>query len=135
MREIILKLKAAGKTIFFNSHILSEVEQLCDRVAILAQGELICTGSFPELLGSSNSYQIKGIGGDEENLQQWLPSIVFKPDGSWQGTIQQDNYYDFLASLRITGGQIMAMNLSRTSLEEFFLQQIQQKNNSVKEFK
>jgi ABC-2 type transport system ATP-binding protein len=137
MREIILKLKAAGKTIFFNSHILSEVEQLCDRVAILAQGELVCTGSFQELLGNSSAYNIKGIGGDEESLQQWLPSIVFKADGSWQGTIQQENYYDFLASLRLTGGQIMAMNLSRPSLEDFFIQQIQQiqqKNNSVKEF-
>lgn len=134
MREIILKLKAAGKTIFFNSHILSEVEQLCDRVAILAQGELICTGSFQELLGKSSAYYIKGIGGDEDSLQQWLPSIVFKPDGSWEGTIQQNNYYDFLASLRLAGGQIIAMNLSRTSLEEFFIQQIQQKNNSVTQF-
>ncbi|OUL35335.1 multidrug ABC transporter ATP-binding protein [Nostoc sp. T09] len=132
MREIILKLKAAGKTIFFNSHILSEVEQLCDRVAILAQGELICTGSFHELLGSSSTYHIKGLGGDEEFLQQWMPAIVLKPDGSWQGTLQQDNYYDFLASLRLMGGQVIAMNLSRISLEEFFIQQIQQKNHSVK---
>jgi len=38
MREIILSLQNQGKTIFFNSHILSEVEQICDRVAILAQG-------------------------------------------------------------------------------------------------
>ncbi|MDZ8051871.1 MAG: ABC transporter ATP-binding protein [Aulosira sp. ZfuVER01] len=132
MREIILKLKAAGKTIFFNSHILSEVEQLCDRVAILAQGELICTGSFQELLGSSSTYHIKGLGADEEFLQQWMPTVAFKPDGSWQGTLQQDNYYDFLASLRLIGGQVMAMNLSRTSLEEFFIQKIQQKNHSVK---
>ncbi|OUL31260.1 ABC transporter ATP-binding protein [Nostoc sp. 106C] len=132
MREIILKLKAAGKTIFFNSHILSEVEQLCDRVAILAQGELICTGSFHELLGSSSTYHIKGLGGDEEFLQQWMPTIVFKPDSSWQGTLQQENYYDFLASLRLMGGQVIAMNLSRISLEEFFIQQIQQKNHSIK---
>ncbi|BAY24912.1 ABC transporter-related protein [Calothrix sp. NIES-2100] len=132
MREIILKLKAAGKTIFFNSHILSEVEQLCDRVAILSQGELICTGSFQELLGNESVYHIKGIGGDREIIQQWIPSIVFKADGSWQGTLQQDNYYDFLASLRPSGGQVVAMNLSRTSLEEFFIQQIQQKNHPVK---
>ncbi|MFO5472547.1 MAG: ABC transporter ATP-binding protein, partial [Dolichospermum sp.] len=44
MREIILFLKASGKTIFFNSHLLNEVEKICDRVAILAQGELICSG-------------------------------------------------------------------------------------------
>jgi ABC-2 type transport system ATP-binding protein len=134
MREIILKLKAAGKTIFFNSHILSEVEQLCDRVAILAQGQLVCTGSFQELLGTSSAYNIKGLGGEQQSLKEWLPDIVFKSDGSWQGTIQQDNYYDFLDKLRLSGGQIMTMNLSRKSLEEFFIQQIQQKNNSLNQF-
>ena len=129
MREIILALKAAGKTIFFNSHILSEVEQICDRIAILAQGELICSGSLNELLGTSNTYHVKGQGGDWEILKKWIPTLRFEPDGSWQGTLQ-DDYYDFLASLRLMEGKILAMNLSRYSLEEFFIQQIQRKNNS-----
>ncbi|MEH2068472.1 MAG: ABC transporter ATP-binding protein [Nostoc sp.] len=129
MREIILALKAAGKTIFFNSHILSEVEQICDRIAILAQGELICSGSLNELLGANNTYQVKGQGGDWEILKKWLSTFIFEPDGSWQGTLQ-DDYYDFLASLRLMEGKIIAMNLSRQSLEEFFIQQIQTKNNS-----
>ncbi|BAZ28480.1 ABC transporter-related protein [Cylindrospermum sp. NIES-4074] len=130
MREIILSLKAAGKTIFFNSHILSEVEQICDRIAILAQGELICSGSLDELLDSDNTYHVKGQGGDGEILKKWIPNLTFEPNGSWQGTIQED-YYDFLASLRLMGGQITTMNLSRQSLEEFFIQQIQKQNNSV----
>ncbi|MEH2235661.1 ABC transporter ATP-binding protein [Nostoc sp.] len=129
MREIILALKAAGKTIFFNSHILSEVEQICDRIAILAQGELICSGSLNELLGGKNTtYHVKGQGGDWEILKKWIPTLRFEPDGSWQGTLQ-DDYYDFLASLRLMEGKIIAMKLSRHSLEEFFIQQIQRKNN------
>ncbi|MEH1934744.1 MAG: ABC transporter ATP-binding protein [Nostoc sp.] len=130
MREIILALKAAGKTIFFNSHILSEVEQICDRIAILAQGELICSGSLNELLGGENTYHVKGQGGDWEILKKWIPTLRFEPDGSWQGTLQ-DDYYDFLASLRLMDGKIIAMNLSRRSLEEFFIQQIQRKNNPL----
>ncbi|MEH1900915.1 MAG: ABC transporter ATP-binding protein [Nostoc sp.] len=130
MREIILALKAAGKTIFFNSHILSEVEQICDRIAILAQGELICSGSLNELLGGENIYHVKGQGGDWEILKKWIPTLRFEPDGSWQGTLQDDSY-DFLASLRLMEGKIIAMNLSRHSLEEFFIQQIQRKNNSL----
>ncbi|MBD2518428.1 ABC transporter ATP-binding protein [Nostoc sp. FACHB-973] len=130
MREIILALKAAGKTIFFNSHILSEVEQICDRIAILAQGELICSGSLNELLGVTNTYHVKGQGGDWEILKKWIPGLIFEPDGSWQGTLQ-DDYYDFLASVRLMEGKIIAMNLSRKSLEEFFIQQIQTKNNSL----
>ncbi|MBE8987307.1 ABC transporter ATP-binding protein [Nostoc sp. LEGE 12450] len=130
MREIILALKAAGKTIFFNSHVLSEVEQICDRIAILAQGELICSGSLNELLGVDNTYYVKGQGGDWEILKKWIPTLRFEPDGSWQGTLQAD-YYDFLASVRLMEGKIIAMNLSRYSLEEFFIQQIQRKNNLV----
>jgi ABC-2 type transport system ATP-binding protein len=123
MREIILSLKAAGKTIFFNSHILSEVEKICDRVAILSQGQLICSGSLNELLGTTSAYRVKGQGGDSEVIKKWIPSLQFEPDGSWQGELQED-YYDFLASLRLMGGQIIAMNLSRPSLEEFFMQQV-----------
>jgi ABC-2 type transport system ATP-binding protein len=129
MREIILSLKAAGKTIFFNSHILSEVEQICDRVAILTKGELICSGSLNELLGSPNAYLVKGQGGDWEVLKKWIPDLKFQPDGSWQGQLDGD-YYDFLASLRLMGGQILTMNLFRPSLEEFFMQQVQQLKTS-----
>jgi ABC-2 type transport system ATP-binding protein len=123
MREIILSLKAAGKTIFLNSHILSEVEKICDRVAILSQGELICSGSLNELLGTTSTYHVKGQGGDSEVIKKWISNLEFEPDGTWQGELQE-NYYDFLASLRLMGGQIIAMNLSRPSLEEFFMQQV-----------
>ncbi|MEA5617614.1 ABC transporter ATP-binding protein [Cronbergia sp. UHCC 0137] len=129
MREIILSLKAAGKTIFFNSHILSEVEQICDRVAILAQGQLICSGSLNELLDSKTTYHVKGQGGDSEILKKWISSLEFISNGSWQG-ILQDDYYDFLASLRLMGGKIITMNLSRQSLEEFFIEQTTAKTSS-----
>ncbi|MDM9381692.1 ABC transporter ATP-binding protein [Chlorogloeopsis sp. ULAP01] len=130
MREIILSLKAAEKTIFFNSHVLSEVELICDRVAILAQGKLICSGSLNELLGTCETYQVQGQGGDWEILQKWLPNIKFQPDTSWEGELQGD-MYDFVASLNLMGGRILAMKLFRPSLEEFFIQQIQKHKNLV----
>ncbi|MCX7592552.1 MAG: ABC transporter ATP-binding protein [Fischerella sp.] len=128
MREIILSLKATGKTIFFNSHILSEVEQICDRIAILAQGELICSGSLKDLLGTKNTYHVQGQGGDCEILRKWLPNLEFQPDGSWQGELQGDTY-DFFASLHLMGGKIITMKLFRLSLEEFFMQQIQKQKS------
>jgi len=129
MREIILALKADGKTIFFNSHILSEVEQVCDRVAILSHGELICSGSLNELLGVNNTYQVKGQGGNWEILKKWVSNLEFSPDGSWQGEIQGDSF-DFLASLRLMGGQVIAMKLFRPTLEEFFLKTVQALGNN-----
>ena len=122
MRNIILSLKDQGKTIFFNSHILSEVEQICDRIAILSEGDLICSGSLNELLGTDNTYQIKGRGGDNE-LNQWVSNLKFEQDNSWHGQLQ-GNPDDFLVRLRQMNVQIIALNLSRPSLEEFFLQQL-----------
>ena len=131
MREIILSLKAQGKTIFFNSHILSEVEQICDRIAILNQGQLLCTGSLNELLGTTETYQVKGKGGNPEVLKRWIPDFSFTQSLTqhstqefWTGHLKGDPQ-EFLATLRLMDATLVGMSLSRPSLEEFFLQQIQ----------
>lgn len=125
IREIILALKSAGKTIFFNSHVLSDVEKICDRVAILAQGELICIGSLDELLGTAESYHIKGRGGNLEVLQRWIPDLTFEED-FWFGELQ-GNPFDFTSSLRLMDAEILSMNIARQSLEEFFVQQLRER--------
>ena len=51
MRDIILKLKSEGKTIFFSSHIIHDVEMICDRIGILARGKLLCMGRIDEIRG------------------------------------------------------------------------------------
>jgi ABC-2 type transport system ATP-binding protein len=122
IREIVLSLKSQGKTIFFNSHVLSDVEQICDRVAILARGELLCAGSLDELLGQPNLYQVKIRGGNPEVLKQWIPDLDF----SWQGHLKGGSQ-DFVASLEPMNAQLLTMHLARTSLEEFFVQQLRQR--------
>lgn len=125
VREVILTLKEKGKTIFFNSHVLSDVETICDRVALLDQGELLCAGTLDELLGTSASYHVSGQGGNLEVLQQWLSGLQFQR-GMWQGTLQGEPY-DFLSSLRGMGGKVVDLRLARPTLEEFFLEQINQR--------
>ena len=133
MRNIILSLKDQGKTIFFNSHILSEVEQICDRIAILSEGSLICSGSLNELLGTADTYHVKGQGGNVEMLKKWVSNLKLEQDNSWYGQLQGDPD-DFLASLRLMSAKIIAMNLSRPSLEEFFLNQLSSARNYAKDF-
>ena len=123
IREIILSLKQQGKTIFFNSHILADVEMICDRVAILGQGEILCLGSLQELLGTSNAYRAKVKGGNPDVLKTRLANLEFK-DGYWQGQVLGATQ-DFIASLNIMGAQLIEMHLARPSLEEFFVLQLQ----------
>ena len=126
MRETILSLKRQGKTIFFNSHILSDVEKVCDRVAILDKGELICEGSMDKLLGDVRAYVVKVKGGNPEILQQRLANLHFQ-DGLWVGVLKGE-VQDFIASLRLIQAQLISLTLARPSLEEFFIKQLNDRN-------
>jgi ABC-2 type transport system ATP-binding protein len=125
IREIILSLKHQGKTIFFNSHVLSDVEVICDRVGILAEGEMICEGSLDKLLGTSSTYHVKGIGSSAEVLATWLQDLEWQ-EGGWQGQLERDPQ-SFLTFLGEQGAKIHTIHLARPSLEEFFIQQLQQR--------
>lgn len=131
VREIILSLKEQGKTIFFNSHILSDVEVICDRIAILDQGDLVCIGRLQELLGTAEHFNAKGRGGKLEVLQQWLDNLEFQ-GGFWRGQIRGDAY-NFMSSIQLAGGEVVAIQQARLSLEEFFMQQIRQRRDSLHE--
>lgn len=122
IREIILSLKAQGKTIFFNSHILSDVELICDRIAMLARGELICIGSLNEILGTTDAYFVQGRGGNLDVLKKRVPDLTFE-NGCWQGHLLGDPE-DFFASLRLMQAELIGMHLARPSLEEYFVQQL-----------
>jgi ABC-2 type transport system ATP-binding protein len=126
MREIILSLKAQGKTIFFNSHVLSDVEVICDRVAILAQGDLICEGTLDELLGTdAEIYQIHGRGGDAESLHRLVPSLEIQGD-RWHGEFRGEPE-QLMQMLHKSQAQLLKMDLVRPSLEDFFIQQLRAK--------
>lgn len=58
VRDLILALKAEGKTIFLSSHILSEVEQICDRVIIIDRGHMVRAGTVQEMLAEDNRVEI-----------------------------------------------------------------------------
>ncbi|MEM9534434.1 MAG: ABC transporter ATP-binding protein [Cyanobacteria bacterium P01_E01_bin.45] len=130
-RDIILKLKRQGKTIFFNSHILSDVEAICDRVGILARGEIVAQGTLDELLSHNSGYRVRGIGGDVRQLSthidHWelqsptsesLETVTWS--GEWHGTPEE-----CLALLRRHNAQLLDIHQHNQTLEEFFLSQVQ----------
>jgi len=122
IREIILTLKQQGKTVFFNSHILSDVELICDRIGILHRGELIAIGTLNELLGTDQSFQVSGHGGTLTQLEKWVQHLEFQ-NNSWHGTLVGDGqiFLKFLAEINAT---LVGMNLTRQTLEEFFIAKV-----------
>lgn len=125
VREIILSLKEQGKTIFFNSHILTDVEQICDRIAILTRGELLCVGSLEEILGRADVYQVIIKGGEAEQLKQWITGLTLV-EGLWHGQVNGDPQalIDHLPTL---DAQLISVNLARASLEEYFIRQLKER--------
>ena len=76
-RDLLLDPRARGKTVFLNSHLLGEVEQICDRVAILAAGNVVRQGTIDDLTAQSMCYMIElsaaessgqGSGGSDQTL-------------------------------------------------------------------
>jgi ABC-2 type transport system ATP-binding protein len=129
MRDIIISLGDAGKTVFFNSHVLSEVEQICNRVGILAEGELISCGTLEELLANprnttaDRSYYVSGRGGDPTVLHRWLTNIGYRNE-TWYGQLHGEPQ-EFMATLRLLNAELISLKEGRASLEEFFMEQME----------
>ena len=66
---MLQRLRADGKTVFLNSHLLGDVEQLCDRVAILMEGKVVRQGTIAELTAGSMHYLIELAGDDRTSMQ------------------------------------------------------------------
>ena len=129
MREIVLSLKKQGKTIFFNSHVLSDIEQICDRIAFLALGELVCQGSLDELLGTSNGYKAIVTGCNSETLSPWMTNLT-KENNRWHGQLKiQPN--QFVSNLDQVSAQLVSIHQARPSLEEFFMQQLRSRGIEI----
>ena len=129
MREIVLSLKQQGKTIFFNSHILSDIEQICDRIAFLALGELICQGSLDELLGTSDAYQAIVTDASPETLTPWMTNLT-QENNYWHGQLKVAPN-QFVTHLDDAEAQLVSIHLARPSLEEFFMQQLKDRGIEV----
>lgn len=125
VREIVLSLKEQGKTIFFNSHVLTDVEQICDRIALLARGELLCVGSLEDILGRSDVYQVIVKGGTQKDLEPWIGGIR-EIEHSWHGQLTGDPQ-EFMAALSTMNAQLLSLNKARASLEEYFIEQLRER--------
>lgn len=124
IRELLTSLKQQGKTIFINSHLLGEVELICDRVAILQRGQMIRQGTTQELTQQQGHYEI-GLAPGESLPQADLEQLGFSilPQGDfWEVQTRSSQSIDTLVShLHRIGLHLRHLVEKRQSLEDLFL--------------
>jgi ABC-2 type transport system ATP-binding protein len=126
IRDLLLNLKTQGTTIFLNSHLLSEVEMICDRVAILNKGKVVRTGTIAELTTQKLAYvvQLSSPITNEirERLQQTILPIEYKDTSLIVSLHDKSELNTVIDILRAGGIGIESMNQQKTSLEDYFIQ-------------
>lgn len=128
VRDLIFELKEQGKTVFFSSHILADVEALCDRVAIMARGRVRSVGDLEGLLFSADSpVEIVARGIDEEALGRLSSAAERVREASGQQSFILPSGADlngFLDQLRaVEGAQLVSVIPRRRSLEDLFVEE------------
>src|SRR5258708_15528007 len=116
VRELLVKARAAGKTVFLSSHLLSEIEQICDRIAIVIRGRVARVGTVAELLESQERFVITARGIDAlmfEGSQQNGYIRITVPALDQRRTIEQ---------IWLAGGEVIAVNPLRRTLEDLFVE-------------
>ncbi len=127
IRDLILQESERGATIFINSHLLNEVEQVCDRVAILKQGRVLREGTLQELLqvGACQHYRFELTEGGPplENLLPNGVALLRTTDQEAIFGLQDESALDHLIdALRGAGRGIRGISRSQRTLEDYFIE-------------
>ena len=129
VRELILGLRDRGATVFFSSHILSDAEAVCSRVAILAGGRLVASGRLTDLL----AFGIKGweviVEGVDRAVLDRVRAVAVKvtPIAERRYALElppSARPDQVMADLAAAGASVVSMNPLRDTLEDFFMRQV-----------
>lgn len=127
IRELMLRLKGEKKTLFFSSHVLADVEQVCDRVGMLVGGKLIQQGRIADLLGdASTGVELTVAGLDEAAAARIAGGPAPAPSAEGLRTFQYPDSQAANAMLTViqaAGGRIVELSPVRVSLETYFMRE------------
>ena len=128
VRDLIMHLRKQGKTVFFSTHIIPDVEMLCDRVGIIAGGRLLASGRVDELVeGRTKTVEVVCDGLQEGNLMplNGLASSIVRQNRQHLITLSEpERLEELLAAIKTRGGKLVSVIPHKGSLEELFLNSI-----------
>jgi ABC-2 type transport system ATP-binding protein len=124
VRELLRSARQAGKSIFFSSHQLTEVEHICDRIAFLHQGRLLRSGSLKEFQSASDRVEIELRGLTADQLTRIYPSAASAGDdpASMRISIPAQEQRRVIEAVWAAGGEIVSLTPVRRRLEDLFLE-------------
>jgi ABC-2 type transport system ATP-binding protein len=127
IRDIIVRLKQEGKTVFLCSHILQDIEMICDRVAIIVGGRIINQGALPELISEKILFAevtLSGLApGDVEGLGEVVST---RGDKILLKIFQEENIDGLVACVQEKKGRIHSLVPRTETLEDIFVETVKQ---------
>lgn len=129
IRDLIISLRDEGKTVFFSSHILSDAEMICDRVAILFKGELKSIGQLNELLSTRiQEWEVVFKGLAESQIEAWRPKLkrLEHKEGQWWAIAEEEALMrEIVNNTTSSGGELISLTPRKESLEDYFINEVQ----------
>jgi len=125
IRDLILSLRDQGKTVFFSTHIIPDVEMICDRVGIIVKGRLLESGRVEELVGQAHSVEVicDGVKADQLSLFASASTRMVQQGGRCLIMLPgPERLEEVLAAIRAQGGRLVSVTPQKRSLEELFVQ-------------
>jgi ABC-2 type transport system ATP-binding protein len=120
MKTVIRKLREDGKTLFFSSHVVPDVEEICDRVIFLEQGKMVYDGSVDELLRQNIKPNIKCIIAKTSELITPTIHMNKSRSGYVEVIIKANDKQMFLNELKEKNIELFALEPEKSTLEEIF---------------
>jgi ABC-2 type transport system ATP-binding protein len=123
VRSIVRRAAEAGSTVFLNSHLLTEVERLCDRVAIVDHGRVLASGAIDDLLGETRvRVRVTEMPPDAREGLARFGTVEVSGDG-WLtlSGVGDDAIPDVVAAIVAAGGRVHAVDPGRATLEDLFM--------------
>jgi ABC-2 type transport system ATP-binding protein len=128
IRDIIIRLRDEGKTVFLSSHILQDIEMICDRVAIIVNGEIINSGRLQDLVSEKIHFTeviLSGLMG--EQLRDLSESLVSSGDKIFLKITDESKLEEVLQLVHSQKGKIHSLIPRTETLEDLFVEMVKTK--------